>query len=131
MPRYLNWYAKMEIDEEHLDLLSNILRWFRYIDNIFMLWTGSNEALHHFMLMLDTNNYNLKFTMESNENRIAYLDVTLSIEDDGTISTSLYRKPTAGNTILHTTSAHTHSLVQSIPFSQYLLLRRNCSSEVL
>lgn len=80
------------------------------------------------MSILGTNNYNLKFTMESNKSSIAFLDITLSIDSDGTISTSLYCKPIAGNTILHASSAHPHS-GQSISFSQYIRLRRNCSSE--
>lgn len=45
------------------------------------------------------------------------------------INGSHFRKLTAGNTILHATSAHPQPLVQSIPYSQYLRLRRNCSTD--
>lgn len=94
-----------------------------------MLWAGSIGTLQRFMSMLDSNSYNLKFTMDYSNTSISFLDVKLSINSDGTISMPLYRKPIAGNTILQKSSVHLHSLVQSIPFSQYLQLRRNFSSE--
>lgn len=133
-PTYANlylggWEHDLFADERDPNLLSNIQSWWRYIDNVFMLWAGSTQSLHRFMSMLSENQYNLRFMMEYSESSIAFLDVTISLHSDGSISTSLYRKLTAGNTILHAASAHPHSLVQSIPFSQYLHLRRNCSSE--
>lgn len=115
----------MGADERYTSLFSNVLCWLRYIDDVLMLWAGSTETLHHFMSVLSDNKYNLRFTMDCSESSIAFLEVTISLHSSG----SLYRKPTVGNTILHATSAHPHSLVQSIPFSQYPCLRRNCSGE--
>lgn len=68
--------------------------------------------------------------MQSSPTSIAYLDITIDITVDGWINTSLYRKPTAGNTILHVLSAHPQPLIQSIPFGQYLRLKRNCSNYI-
>lgn len=45
------------------------------------------------------------------------------------LCSSLYRKVTAGNTILHASSFHPKPLVNSIPHSQYLQVRRNCSDD--
>lgn len=42
---------------------------------------------------------------------------------------SLYRKPSSGNAILHAASSHPAPLVKSIPYSQYVRLKRNCSRE--
>lgn len=43
------------------------------------------------------------------------------------LSSKLFKKPTAGNTILRSSSSHPKSLVNSIPYSQYIRIKRNCS----
>lgn len=50
-------------------------------------------------------------------------------DHDGNISSSLYRKPTTNNTFLHVFSTHPRTLLNSIPYSQYLWLRRNWSTD--
>lgn len=57
------------------------------------------------------------------------MDVSITKNNDGSLSSGLYRKPTAGNTILHATSSHPQALIWSIPYSQYLRIKRNCSSQ--
>lgn len=79
------------------------------------------------MDLLAINNYNLKITMECSQSRINFLDLLIHADVGGTLHSSLYRKPPAGNTILHASSAHPRSLLDSIPYSQFLRLRRNCT----
>lgn len=81
------------------------------------------------MNRLADNRYNLRFTMEYIQRSLAFLDLTILKRNDVTLETSLYRKPTVANTILHTSSSHPKSLIKSIPYSQYLRIRRNCSNE--
>lgn len=45
------------------------------------------------------------------------------------IATKLYRKSMAGYTLLHANSGYPISLVHSIPYVQYIRLRRNCTHE--
>lgn len=68
---------------------------------------------------MDNNICNLNFTMSYSPTRINFLDVTIHKEKDGTLTNSPYRKATAGNMVLHASSAHPQSLIRSIPFSQY------------
>lgn len=62
--------------------------------------------------------------------QIPFLDLYIFKQPDGKLNTNLYRKPTAGITLLHASSAHPSPLVRSIPYTQYLHLRRNCNAGV-
>lgn len=61
--------------------------------------------------------------------QVTFLDLEIEVNDDRTLSSNLYRKPTTGNTILQAQSFHPKLLVQSIPYSQYLRIRCNCCDE--
>lgn len=67
--------------------------------------------------------------MQYDTKHISFLDIEIFIQENRTIGTTVFHKLTAGNTILHVASAHLCPLVISIPYSQYLRLRRICSSE--
>ena len=69
--------------------------------------------------------------MTHDKNSITFLDVRLYVDASRHLCSTLFRKSTAGNTILHADSSHPLSLKNSIPFGQYLRLRRNCSNDVL
>lgn len=94
-----------------------------------MLWAGPKEELITFLEGLQNNTYNLKFTYSFSQERITFLDVELYVDNKGNLCSTLYRKPTAGNTVLHATSSHPKPRINNIPLSQYLRLRRNCSHE--
>ncbi|KAJ1200856.1 hypothetical protein NDU88_004677, partial [Pleurodeles waltl] len=59
---------------------------------------------------------------------IEFLDVQISIEKD-VLQTTIFRKPTACNSILHGNSGHPKALKWSIPYSQFLRARRICSND--
>lgn len=63
---------------------------------------------------------NLHFTFNLDDTHIPFLDLLIIKNSNGTIGTNLYRKPTAGNTLLEASSAHPRPLVRSIPYAQYL-----------
>ncbi|XP_040178452.1 uncharacterized protein LOC120911183 [Rana temporaria] len=126
---YLGEWEKLFLTSTPVQPLIHLVSgWHRYID-VLMIWEGSIPELERFMTIMNCNDFNLKFTMNFSSSRIAFLDVTLLKSPDGTLSTGLFRKPIAGNTILHATSAHPSPLIKSIPYSQYLRLKRNCSTQ--
>jgi hypothetical protein len=53
----------------------------------------------------------------------------MALENDGTVSTRLFRKPTDGHQYVHWSSAHPEALKSSIPFAQLLRIKRNCSKD--
>lgn len=69
---------------------------------------------------------NLHFSGHISATEVAYLDLKVFIEG-GQICTSLYRKATAGNSILEAHSSHPNSLKNSIPDRELLRLKRNCT----
>ncbi|KAM9320060.1 myb-binding protein 1A [Gastrophryne carolinensis] len=60
---------------------------------------------------------------------IEFLDLQLQLQKDGTITTTLFRKKTDTNSILHYSSFHQKNLKEGIPIGQWLRIRRNCSRE--
>ena len=52
--------------------------WFRYIDDVFFIWTHGKEELENFMKELNSFSDHIKFTFESDKENIIYLDVTLT-----------------------------------------------------
>lgn len=81
------------------------------------------------MNALNTNEFNFKFTHSFSSTQISYLDLTIRINDQSDLVTDLSRKPSSGNTILHASSLYPAPLIRSIPYAQYLQLRRNCTTD--
>ena len=52
--------------------------WFRYIDDVFFIWTHGKKKLESFMKELNSFSDHIKFTFESDKENIIYLDVTLT-----------------------------------------------------
>lgn len=133
-PLYANlylgeWESMLEQSEPSRTYMDNVVIWRRYIDNILLVWDGTLDNLHSFLQELNTNPFNLTFTMTFHEHTITFLDVTIHKQQDGSLTSSLYRKRTSGNSILHATSFHPQLLIRSIPYSQYLRVRRNCTND--
>ena len=72
------------------------------------------------------NELNLHFTSVISREQVNYLDVTVMTEN-GRLKTKLFRKSTAGNSILHGTSSHPRNLLNSIPYGELLRAKRNCT----
>ena len=56
---------------------STPLVWFRHIDDVFFIWAHGKEHLETFLQELNNFNCDLKFTYESNEKEISFLDLTV------------------------------------------------------
>ncbi|XP_040206073.1 uncharacterized protein LOC120937139 [Rana temporaria] len=135
-PSYANlylgeWERSLPDDDNLVVYLRHIKLWRRYIDDIFIVWDGPEEDLLAFFNALNINDFNLTFTMIHDKNTLTFLDVKLFIDPDRYLRSTLFRKATAGNTILHFDSHHPIPLKSSIPYGQYLRLRRNCSTDSL
>ncbi|XP_073478692.1 uncharacterized protein [Aquarana catesbeiana] len=132
-PSYANLYLG-EWEREFLQgeaasvYTRHICMWQRYIDDLFIIWDGPPELLRDCLKLMNNNAFNLFFTMTSDTHEVNFLDITIFKNSEGGLSSKLYRKETAGNTLLHANSFHPEPLKRSIPYSQFLRLKRNCSN---
>ena len=102
--------------------------WLRYIADIFMIWTDGLNNLKIFIDYLNNIHSTIKFTSSHSFTNIPFLDFSVSLTDDGSLSTDLYTKPTDKHQHLLYSSCHPLHTKKAIPFSQALRLRRICST---
>ena len=100
--------------------------WLRYIDDIFFIWTHGENELKTFMGELNKFLPNLKFTYETSKDKLAFLDLNVSLKN-GVISTDLHTKTTDCHQYLHFSSSHPYHIKTSIIYSQTLRLSKICS----
>nr|XP_033783443.1 uncharacterized protein LOC117351761 [Geotrypetes seraphini] len=113
---------------KHSAFADKILCWYRFIDDIFMLWGGTLIELNSFHTWLGTCDQYIQFTMQSSMDNIQFLDVDISLDVHNNFSTKVFIKLTDRNTFLKFDSSHSRKLKESLPFSQMVRIRRNCSS---
>ncbi|XP_053568734.1 usherin [Bombina bombina] len=93
------------------------------------------KAVSYFLRMetdlsLEHRDVGLSFTFEWNQTSVNYLDVTLSFDASTRgVSSSLYRKPISGNTLLHARSSHPRHVFKGIAKGQFMRIKINCSRE--
>ena len=98
--------------------------WKRYLDDCFIFWKQSWGDIKDLHEILQTLHPQIKFTLDSSQEKIPFLDILISINHNGTITTDIYRKITDTQQYLHFKSHHPKSCLTSIPYS---LARRICT----
>ena len=69
----------------------------------------------------------IKFEAETSLSSVNFLDVKVKLSPEGCLTTGLYTKPTDAHNYLSYSSCHPPKCRDSIPYSQFLRLRRICS----
>ncbi|XP_073514063.1 uncharacterized protein [Phyllobates terribilis] len=105
------------------------LLWKRYIDDIFLIWNGDSESLRNFVEDINNSTSEIKFTVQYDENHINFLDTEVILNNDGSISTELYIKPTDRNSLLLFSSSHPRHIKEALPFSQLCRVGRIVSDD--
>ena len=91
-----------------------------------MIWQHGQEELNKFLEHLNSCMDCMKFETETSSTSVNFLDVKLILEE---ITTTLYTKPTDSHNYINYSSCHPRACKNSIPYSQFLRLRRICSDE--
>jgi hypothetical protein len=120
-------------DFEHTHVYTHNIQphtWIRYIDDVFCIWTEGEESFQAFVDHLNTCHESIKFTSEHSYTSVNFLDTTVGITDNR-ITTDLYTKPTDTHSYLRYDSAHNPGCKTSLPYGQFLRLRRICQTDAL
>ena len=106
--------------------------WSKYcfIDDIFLLWTGTLEEFNDFLVAINKLHPTIKFTasFDYEKKSTTFLDMTISVIN-GVIHTDLYKKETDKVQYLLPSSCHPSHIFTNIPYSLALRLVRICSDE--
>ena len=134
-PTYANIFMgkleKLMLDNCSDSLKQHLHTWRRYIDDIFMIWTGTDEEFYEFFDFLNNFHETIKFDQpqhSKDDNSCDFLDLHISIKD-GNIETDLFRKETSKPTALLPSSAHPGHITSNIIYSMAFRLLRICSEE--
>ncbi len=101
--------------------------WFRFIDDIKFLWPHGREELDRFIHHLNFIHPTIKFTANISDITNDFLDTSLYFTQAGQLAFKLYSKPTDKHNYLRYDSCHPTRMKDSIPFSQFLRIRRICT----
>ncbi|XP_062602273.1 uncharacterized protein LOC134263937, partial [Saccostrea cucullata] len=98
-------------------------KWKRFLDDCFILWEEDVNKLTEFYDLLNQMNSDIKFTMETDDLQMPFLDVLVT-KDNTSLNTDIYYKPTDTHQYLHFGSSHPHHTKTAIPYN---LARRICT----
>ena len=123
-------YANISMDAIETSFLSSSpLKpsiYYRYIDDIFLIWPNGNDSLTHFLEHANNILQSIKFTHERSKTKLPFLDVSVQIAQNKIFPT-LHKEPTDSHSYLHYNSCHPVHIMNSIIYSQFLRYKRICT----
>ena len=117
-----------EIYRASLTIFRELITYFRYRDDCFLLWNGSLQLLKQFVYFVNILDPSLRFTVKIGGKSLKFMDLFIAIRN-GVLQTSVYSKPTDGHLYLHYDSCHPKSTKSAVQTGVALRLRRICSTE--
>jgi hypothetical protein len=105
----------------------NVLFYRRYIDDLFLLWTGTHSELDAFRAYLNNLIPKIQFTMAVSTSSIEFLDLTLFKDNSSHLQWSTYFKPMSKFLYLTRNSCHPTHTIKGMIKGELLRYRRNSS----
>ena len=117
-PAYANLFmGKLEQELKTLGK-PHILIWKRFIDDIFIIWTGSKTEFTTYMNKLNKVHNTIKFTHEISDKELIFLDVILykdnRFQEKNILDIRTHIKPTNKQLYIHATSYHPPNTIAAI-----------------
>ena len=124
-PAYANIFmANFELKYVYPHIKDKTKMLLRFIDDLFMTWTGSEQELLDFINDLNKKHSSTKFEFKYSQTKIEFLNVLVYKDHNNMLQTTIYRKQTDRQNYLDARSEHPKSLKDSIPYSQALWIKR-------
>lgn len=101
----------------------------RFIDDIFVIWSGPRDTLLEFLNALNTKDERIKITFDISDSSIPFLDLLLSIDTgSNTIQFSTFQKPLNKYLYIPYESFHPTSNKRAFIIGELMRYARNSSS---
>jgi hypothetical protein len=107
---------------------NSIMMYVRYIDDIFLIWKGSEEDLNKFLIEINEVHHSIKFDHELSRKSVNFLDCKVSLTGNR-LSSAVFTKPTDRKSYLHAKSYHPKSTKEAIAYGQATRIRRICTDD--
>ncbi|OCT82123.1 hypothetical protein XELAEV_18024634mg [Xenopus laevis] len=107
---------------------SHIIKYWRFVDNVLIIWKGTETEFHQMIEEANQKYSTIKFTSEISASSINFLDVNISVHGQQ-IVTQIFSNTTVRNTLLSCDSFHNPNIINAIPKGRSLrdiLCPSNC-----
>ena len=102
---------------------NSIKFWRRYVDDILVIWSGSDRQIQLFINYLNKLHKNIHFTSEIGNGTLAFLDLQITLTNNK-LEYKIFRKPTFTDTVIPFTSNHPMNTKLSAFYSMFNRLIR-------
>ena len=117
-PAYANLFMG-KLEQKLIDIgKQHIQVWKRFIDDIFIIWTGSHEQFSQYMNIISKLHDTMKFTHDISDTELTFLDVTLykgnRFQSHNILDIRTHIKPINKHLYVHASSYHPPSILAAI-----------------
>lgn len=131
-PAYANIYMADWEDTVFPKCKKKPLMYFRYLDDIFGIWTHSENDFTEFVQTLNKHHASIQLDPVLHDFEVHFLDVTVykgrNFLDTRKLDTKVFFKPTDTHALLHKRSFHPQHVFKGIYKSQLIRFKRICSN---
>ena len=106
---YMDWFERTYIYSEHNEFKNHLKIWKRSRDDVYILWSGGQEALDCFFWRVNYIDPRIQFTIEREKEAILpFLDISIK-RYPNQLETKVYRKETHTQRYIHWRSNHSRN----------------------
>lgn len=132
-PNYANLFMAQWEKEALLKSLLQPECYFRFLDDIFIVWPHSEKDFWSFFNLLNSHHPTIKLKATIHNQSVDFLDVTVfkgkNFKTKRTLDTKVYFKPTDSHQLLHKNSFHPKHTFKAIIKSQIIRFHRICNNK--